>query len=74
MKNPEDAGEWDDAADDNLKDILRGFDGLAEAPGPEDIDPCDLSHEEDVDGGVPSNDRQGDRVVQIMYCPLKLKN
>ena len=60
LKNPEDAGEWDDAADDNLEDILRRFDGLAEAPGPEDIDPGDLSHEEDVEGGVPSNGRQGD--------------
>ena len=60
LKNPEDAGEWDDAADDNYEDILRGFDGLAEAPGPEDIDEGDLIHEEDVEGGVPTNGRQGD--------------
>ena len=60
LKNPEGAGEPVDGAEECIDDILQGFDGLAETPGPEDIDPGDLSHEEDVDGGAPSNGRQED--------------
>ena len=55
LKNPEGAGEPVDGAEECIDDILQGFDGLAETPGPEDIDPGDLSHEEDVEDGVPTN-------------------
>ena len=60
LKNPEGAEEPVDGAEECIDDILQGFDGLAETPGPEDIDPGDLSHEEDVEGGAPSNGRQED--------------
>ena len=60
LKNPEGAWEPVDGAEECIDDILQGFDGLAETPGPEDIDPGDLSHEEDVEGGAPSNGRQED--------------
>ena len=60
LKNPEGAEELVDGADECIDDILQGFDGLAETPGPEDIDPGDLSHEENVESGVPSNGRQED--------------
>jgi hypothetical protein len=60
LKDPAGAEEPVDGAEECIDDILQGFDGLAETPGPEDIDPGDLSHEEDVEGGAPSNGRQED--------------